>query len=414
MNPEITPWKTTTSVYRKLRSIDTRIVALQGSAQCSKTISVLQNLGDIAIEEPRSVISVFGMTYDHLKRGALHDFKNLIETNPVFAFCIENPEAKEGAFILTNKSKIEFIALDKPEKALGAKRTHAFFNEANAISYEIYERIALRTTKRIFLDYNPTARFWVHDRVLPFKDTATSFISNFTHNEYCPEAAVQTLKGYYQKWKETGSPYWQNLWRVFGLGLTGIPEGVVFPHITIVSKFPDRSELKYFGYAIDWGFSQDPTAIIKCGINQQGEFVGQELFYHTGINAYSMDEIFSSLNILKNDPIVADSANPDAIDWLQKKGWNIFPADKPAGSVKQGIELLNQIGINIVQGSENLIKEQAAYVYKTKMGIIDKDEPVDASNHAFDAIRYFARFAVLNKGVNPKKARKNERQAFVI
>lgn len=399
----VDPWEFKTSVYWKIKSVQKRVVVVQGGGQAGKTIGIEQVLGDIAIDEPGSIISVFGMTYDHLDRGALRDFKDLIYNNPAFRILLTNPDAKEGPFILKNRSLIEFIALDKPIKALGAKRTHAFFNEANAISYETYERIALRTSKRIFIDYNPTARFWVHDRVLPFKDTAQGFRVHFMHNEFCPPEAAATLKGYFLKWKETGSPYWENLWRVYGLGKTGIVEGVVFPKINILSKFPDKSELKNFGYAIDWGFSHDPTTLTKCGILKNGQFVGQELIYQTGIHASSFDELLPKYGITKSDPIIADSANMDGIVLLQKKGWNILPADKPPGSVKQGIELLNSSGINLVQGSENWIKEQGEYVYKTKLGIVDKNDPVDKSNHCWDGARYFARYAILGLGVNNKK-----------
>lgn len=413
MRAELSIWEKTTQVYHHLRRTKHRVVVAQGGGQSSKTISILQFLGDIAISEPRVTISIFGMTYDHLRRDAMRNFKNLIATNEAFAFFIENPEAKEGPFQFKNGSIIEFIALDNPVKALGAKREYSYFNEANAINYETYERIYLRTSKRVFIDYNPTAQFWVHERVLPFKDVAYGFISTFMDNDFCPPEAAATLKGYFLKWKQTGSEYWKNHWRVYGLGQTGVPEGVVFPDVKIIDKFPEIKELRHFGYAVDWGFAQDPTTVLKCGIKLNGEFVGQELFYETGINAYSFDELFPTLGLTKNDPIIADGANLDAIDWLAKRGWNIMPADKPPGSVRQGIELLNQIGINIVQGSENWIKEQGLYVYKTKMGAIDKDEPVDKSNHCWDAARYFAKFAVLNKGVNPRKVKTGKRKFYV-
>lgn len=407
-------WDKVTSVYYKLLTMTKRVIVVPGGGQAGKTIAVLQILGEYALNNPRSIISVFGMTYNHLETGALRQFRELIELNLSFSCFIVNPDLERGPYKFKNGSIIEFISLDKPGKALGAKRHVAFFNEANFISFETYTRVKLRTEKKIYIDFNPYSEFWVHGKVLPFKDECQGFVANYTHNEYAPPEAVAELIGYYKKWKETGSPYWRNQWLTLGLGETGIPEGVVFPHIEIVERFPDKSQLKHFGYGVDWGFTKDPTTVIKCGITLKGEFVGQELFYHTRINAYSMDDEFSRLVISKEDPIIADSANPDAINWLQKKGWNIMPADKPPGSVKQGIELLNEIGINIVQGSENWLNERSRYVYKTKMGVIDMNDPEDANNHCFDPAAYFCRFAIHNKGVNPKKMRKGEREAFVV
>ncbi|MBK9723379.1 MAG: hypothetical protein IPO78_17585 [Saprospiraceae bacterium] len=402
-------WDKKSSVYYKHKSITKKIAVAQGGGQAGKTIAILQVIIDYALENPKSITTVFGMTYDHLERGALRQFKELVDYNDKVKYFFENPESVRGPFKLKNKSIIEFIALDKPSKALGAKRDVSFLNEANEISYQTYRNISLRTTKRIHIDYNPIAEFWVHTKVLPFKNEAYGYIANFTHNEFAPPEAVEELKGYLIKWKETGSPYWRNQWLTMGLGETGIPEGVVFPHVTVIEKFPEKKDLKNFGYAVDWGFSQDPTTLIRCGVNLKGEFIGQEIIYETGLNAYSLDELFPKYGVLKTDPIIADSANPDAIDWLQKKGWNIFPADKPPGSLKSGIELLNKSGINIVQGSENFLQERAKYVYKTRLGVIDKDEPIDAWNHCFDPSRYFMRWAVHNKGVNPKKAPRGKR-----
>lgn len=404
-------WETLTSVYHYLKRYEQYdVIIAQGGTSSSKTISILQRLGDFAIMEPGCIISVIGQDLPNLKKGALRDFKALISQNPAFSFFISNPKAKEGPFEFTNGSLIEFVSFGSAQDAKSGKRDYSFFNEANGIPYEIYFEVEQRTKRRAYIDFNPTAQFWAHTEVLP-QPNAHGFISTFMDNEHCPEKIRAKIKSYFHKWKQTGQSYWENKWRVYGLGLTGIVEGMVYQDWKVIDRFPDKKELSNFGYHLDWGFANDPLALARCG-NRKGTgcYVGQELIYETGLNAYSLDELFPTLGILKSEPIVADSSNLDAIDWLAKKGWNIVPADKPPGSVKQGIELTNQVGIEVVQGSKNFIYELGNYVYKQRAGIFDKNQPTDKDNHLLDGMTYWNRYAILNKGVNPKKTKTAKRK----
>lgn len=411
MKVVIQKWRTKTSVYYHLKQEDHKhqIIVAQGGTASSKTVSICQRLGDLAVEHPRCTITVAGQDFPNLRRGALRDWKRLLMENPAFSCFLVNPESEHGPYKFKNGSEVEFAAYQTAQDAKSGKRQFLFINEANGIPFEIFFELEQRTTIRTYLDYNPTAKFWVHSEIVPL-DRAYSFISTFMDNEFCPEKIKAQIRGYFLKWKQTKQAYWENKWRVYGLGLTGIVEGVVYPEFDIIPAFPDISQLSNFGYALDWGFANDPMAISKCGnLKSNKRFVGQQLLYETGINAYALDELFPTLGINKPDPIVADSANRDAIDWLQKKGWNILPADKFPGSVKQGIELNNQLGISIVQGSNDYIYELGNYMYKVKAGLFDKNEPMDKDNHLLDAMAYWNRYAVLDRGVNPKKRARGQR-----
>lgn len=409
-------WDTCTSVYKYLKHDipeGTEIIVAQGGTSSSKTISILQILAEKAIQEPGAVITVVGQDLPNLKRGALRDFKSLINKSDPLKLFITNPKAKEGPFEFTNGSLVEFVSLGSAQDAKSGKREYAFFNEANGIPYDIFLEIEQRIKKLTFIDYNPTAKFWVHTEVLPLPKVH-GFISTFMHNEYIDPKTVSRIKSYYTKWKQTGQEYWRNKWLVYGLGKTGIVDGIVFPEWDVIDQFPELSQLSNFGYGLDFGFANDPMAIVKCGnLKGSNRFIGQEILYETGINAYSLDELFPQLGINKTDPIVADSANLDAIDWLAKKGWNIIPADKPPGSIKQGIELVNQLGISVVRGSRNFIHELGSYVYKTRAGLLDKNVPVDKDNHLLDAMRMWNRFALLTKGVNPRKTKTAKRKFYL-
>lgn len=404
-------WRNCTSVYHTLRRIKGfEIIVAQGGSSSSKTVSINQRLVDLAIDDKGSITTIVGQDFPNLRRGALRDFKFLISASPAFAQMLQNPESDHGPYKFKNGSIIEFASYQNPQDAKSGKRDYLFVNEANGITYEIFLELEQRTKKLTFIDYNPTAKFWVHTEVWPLA-RCYAFISTFMDNEFCPDKIKAQIKSYFTKWKETGQAYWKNKWTVYGLGKTGIVEGVVFPDWKIIESFPDKSQLDHFGYVVDFGFANDPMAIARCG-NRKGSkrYVGQELLYETGINAYSLDEIFPTLGITKQDPIVADSANMDAIDWLAKRGWNIMPADKPPGSIKQGIELVQQIGIEIVQGSSNFIMEFGNYIYKQKAGIFDKNTPVDKDNHLCDGMRMWCRYALLTKGVSNKKRQPGKRK----
>ena len=407
---EIKLFNTVTSVYRKLKQIDKSIVVLQGGTSSSKTVSILQHLSDIAVQEPGSDITVVGQDMPNLKRGALRDFQHLVKSNKPLAALLENPKALTGPYRFKNGSLIEFVSYDSPQDAQSGKRDYLFVNEAIGINYEIFNTLEVKVKKQTFIDYNPSSKFWVHTEVLPDKEKAYGFISTFADNEYCPDKIRADIKSYFLKWKKTGQDYWANKWRVMGLGLTGIVEGLVFQEWKIIDSFPPKSELDYFGYGIDFGFANDPLAIGMNGVTKQKQLVTKQLLYETGINAYSLNELMPTLGITKDDPIIADSANLDAIDYLASKGWNIVPADKPPGSIKQGIELMKNAGILIVQGSVDFIQEFGSYMYKKRAGLFDKETPIDKDNHGIDQLRYFGRWAILHKGVNPRKVSNAKRK----
>lgn len=407
----IQKWRTKTSVYYHLRQKDKdfEIIVAQGGTASSKTVSICQRVGDLAVDHPGCTITITGQDFPNLRRGALRDWQRLISENPAFAFMIKNPSSEHGPYKFKNGSVVEFVTYQTAQDAKSGKRQYLFINEANGVPYEIFFELEQRTSVRTYIDYNPTAKFWAHTEVVPLK-RCYAFISSYTHNEFCPEKIKAQIKSYFVKWQQTGSLYWENKWKVYGLGQTGIVEGVVIKDWKVVEMFPDRSELSNFYYGLDWGFSNDPMALIKCG-NRKGNkrIVSQQLLYETGINAYTLDELFPKLGLTKFDPVIADSANMDAIVWLQKKGWNLIPAEKGPGSVKSGIELINQCGLDIVQGSNDIVYECGNYLYKSKIGVFDKNEPIDKDNHAIDAIRYGNRYAILGTGIQHRKTRSGTR-----
>ena len=174
-------------------------------------------------------------------------------------------------------------------------------------------------------------------------------------------------------------------------------EGVIFEN-WIEGNFDNYLS---HAYGQDFGFSVDPTTLIKCAINEKKKHIYlHEEFYSTHLNGKQMgtDDLYSvnsSRIYSQNDLIVADSQEGRTILDLQRMGLNIEECEKGPGSVKAGILALQDYQLIITSASTNIKKELNNYVWNDKKAGI----PIDDYNHAIDAIRYV--FRKLQTGGNP-------------
>ena len=149
---------------------------------------------------------------------------------------------------------------------------------------------------------------------------------------------------------------------------------------------------KRVAIGLDFGYSQDPTAAIRCGIVDNALYL-DELCYQTGM--------LSSDIIKKLRPyglkVIADSADPRLIQEIHNGGVKIYPVEKGAGSILAGIDKMQSMEIYVTERSYNLQRELRTYVWAK-----DKDgnyinEPEDANNHGVDGSRYFVLGELLGK-----------------
>lgn len=371
-----------TEVFDWMVQCDKRIMVLQGGTSSSKTFSALQMCIIWALQDAGSTITVVGQDIPNLRVGPLKDFRELLKTYNFMEDLFDGGNKTERVFRFKNGSTIEFNSYDDEQDAKSGKRDYLFVNEANGITYEMYTELKDRTFKKIILDYNPSGEFWVHKEVIPDTIDTQLFISNFTHNQFCPDTVIRELL----KYQKTDP--WR--WKVYGLGLLGEVEGLVFPRAKFVSEFPPINECKHFGYGLDFGFSNDPTTLTACGI-WGGELYVEEKIYEIGLLDPALDKKMRELGIDPWDTIVADSADPKTINSMkQTYGWRmITPAPKGPDSILRGISLVKQYPINIVNTSVNLEAERMNYKYKKVDGKFI-NIPIDKYNHSWDGIRYWA------------------------
>jgi phage terminase large subunit len=289
-----------------------------------------------------------------------------------------------------NGSYIEFFSVDQPDKLRGARRNVFYVNECNNVDFDSYYQLAIRTSGEIWLDYNPSSLFWVDREIINQEDV--DFITlTYLDNEALSETIVKEIESAKEKAKT--SSYWANWWQVYGLGQTGSLEGVCIPDWQEINL---PTEARLLCYGMDWGYSNDPTSLIAM-YKYNDVYIFDELIYQKGLLNSDISNLLKTNNV--NDIIYADSAEPKSIAELNSYGHNVLPVSKGRDSIVYGLNLINQNKVYVTSRSKNLINELRNYTW-----MIDKqgnklNKPIDAYNHAIDAMRY----AMTSQLENPHK-----------
>lgn len=370
-----------TTAINKILQLKKFCRGVQGGSSAGKTYAILPIFIDIATKVPLSEMSVVAESIPHLKRGAMKDFKKImVETGRFFD---DRWNATDFKYTFGNGSQIEFFSADNDAKLRGARRDWLYMNEANNMNFYSYTELASRTKKGVYLDWNPTNPFWFHDELI--NDSDVDFlIINYLDNEACPESALNFINKAKQK-ADAGSGFWNNWYRVYGLGEIGSLEGVVFNNWTQCDAIPKEAE--FISYGLDWGFTNDPTSLIAA-YRYEGKIYVDELLYQTQLTNSDIVAKLKQLGVTHSQCIVADSAEPKSIQDLTNAGFYVEPAKKGPDSIKASIDRLQQYEIVITKNSLNLIKELRQYKWAKDREGKALNAPEDVMNHAIDCLRY--------------------------
>src|SRR5690606_6214786 len=123
-----------------------------------------------------------------------------------------------------------------------------YINEANNVTFEAYNQLAIRTSEDIYIDFNPSGEFWVHTDLVGDEDVE-EIVLTYKDNEGLPETIVKDIES--KKEKAKVSSYWDNWWNVYGLGKMGKLDGVIFENWQIIDIIPKDATL--VGYGMDFG-----------------------------------------------------------------------------------------------------------------------------------------------------------------
>ena len=358
------------------RGVDSR-----GGTRSTKTYSALQFLVFLAVGLARKlVISVVSETLPHLKKGAIRDFERILQDEGIIGGSLRDDarwNATDCFFTFASGTIIEFFSADAPGKVHGPSRDILFINEGQNIRWETANQLLIRTREFVIVDYNPTHEFWAHTELAPdprFKQ----IVSTYKDNRFLTQAQIEDI----EKGKKNA-----NWWRVYGLGLTGQLEGVIY-QFEQIDRMPDSPGLVRIG-GLDYGFTNSKTAgvDILADVRRKKLYL-DEMFYGSGMHNF---DIIASLNAhgfpKKGPRLYADCAEPKANSEIKLAGFNVWPSDKGKEITFQ-ISFIQGWEIYVTKTSTNIIHEFRNYLWDTDRDGNRLNHPIKDYDHAMDAFRY--------------------------
>lgn len=258
---------------------------------------------------------------------------------------------------------------------------------------ETFDKIDMSIRKKgkkniVILILNPaTKEHWIYKRFFEEKGVSGGFNGvkdnvTYIHTDYrdnIKNLSESFLDRIYQI-RDTKPEKYKHI--VLG-GWLDKAEGVIFENW----RFGDFPQNVDYGFGLDFGFSLDPDALCRVHIDKKRKkiYLKEEL-YKNGIGSDRLAEILQFK--CGNKQIIADSAEGRLISDLRAKGLNIIPCKKGAGSIVEGIKIMQNYELIVDPSSTNIAKELNNYVWDDKKS----EKPIDAYNHQIDSIRYYVAF----------------------
>lgn len=293
----------------------------------------------------------------------------------------------------SNGSWVEFFSTDSEQKIRGRKRDILYCNEANELKFIEWQQLKMRTTRFSIVDYNPSfsEEHWLCD--LNKEKRTYHFISTYLDNPFLEQTIVDEIESLSDKNK--------SLWQIYGLGLQAQIEGLIFKDITLIDEIDPY--IKKRGKGMDFGFTNDPTAIIDCVLDGSNLYLDEQCYKTKMLTGDIIEELKGC-----EQRIMSESADPRLIQEIANAGILIYPVEKGAGSIMAGITYMLGLKIHVTKRSYNLLKEFKNYTY-----LQDKDgrwinQPIDKYNHGIDAVRYWILGEILGKIIIAKDIDKDD------
>jgi phage terminase large subunit len=374
-------------IFEVLRNCVADICILQGGTDSGKTHTAIQYLFFVACftkaPETDPIITVLNESVPNSKKGAYRTAKGIYDNNPELQLYVK--EWREGDRIVIFKSGwiMEFLGATDEQNAKQGKRQYLFVNEANGISWLIFWQMAKRTRIRTIIDYNPSAPFWAHEKLIGTHPESNDLgatvqlnISDHRHNPFLSEQDHRKTEGIQDA----------ELFKVYARGLTGNLTGIIFPTWKEIRDvdFPWQEPM-FAGQ--DFGYTNDPSAGIRMARIANKIFL-HELCYTPGLTPRQLGSLYSANGFKEDHPIYCEH-DTEIIRALRQLDFLALPARKGPNSIKAGILKVNEYEVYFTASSKNINMERKKYMWvKNPDTGKPTNAPTEVDNHLMDATRY--------------------------
>ncbi len=384
------------------------VFVLEGGSRSSKTHSIIQFWIKWAwINKGRNTrVAVARLKGTWLSATVMKDFIDILT-----GYGLYNPRDhnRTNKIIKLFDTEFWFVGLDDPQKIHGFASDAFWINEAVEAQFDDYAQLMQRCTGFAILDYNPSfEEHWIFDKILK---RPKSFYNHSTmlDNQFISQNAKEQILSYEPTEENFANGTADDRkWKIYGLGQRASLEGLVFEfgvHWDIVKDVPEWAK-KTHRWGLDFGFTNDVTAIPDAyWTGSTNEVWLDELCYRTKMLNTDIGDILKE-NDLKGIRGWADSSAPKDIEEIYRMGFDVVGADKPPGSVNNGLDIMKRHKIHITERSLNFIKEWRNYTYIQDKNGIWLNKPTEKNNHAMDATRYIFFMEKSQKRVQEKSLTK--------
>lgn len=357
---------------------------LEGGSGSGKTFDLIQFLLIYSQQNynKNKDVLIFRQTFADLRKTVLKDFEKVLRMYDIFNDNDFHRSSPVSYKFLGNI--FYFTGLDSMGSH-GERHDVIWGNEGMELNFEAWKQLNQRCNEAFFVDYNPSfTDHWIFRNIITRPDTKF-FKSTLLDNSFLPEGQRQEILSYQPTAENikngTADDY---MWKVYGLGERAAPKGAIFPHVNWIDEMPQGD---YF-YGLDFGFTNDPTALTKLCLQGNDLFI--ELMLYEPIDASNiLVDALRNLGLKGNELITADTSDKyndsEMVKDLKNFHFNIKKTSKAKG-ILHSIGLLKKHKINIVY-NVNAKREQENYKWREVNGM-NVNEPVDKFNHMWDSVRY--------------------------
>lgn len=360
-----------------------RYISSCGGTRSGKTYSILQTFILALVEEvnkgkPASINSVVSESMPHLQRGAIRDFKQIMEVEGLWEDARWNET--QHTYSWSNGSILEFFSVDNAGKVHGSARDRLMINESQNIPYDIARQLFVRTRGLIVCDYNPTHSFWLNE-IVEARSNCITLHSTYKDNEFLSPEQIQEIED-----AGKNDPNWA---KVYIEGKIGTLDGLIYD-FELCDSLPVKEEMDHLVeiQGIDFGFTNDPTARVQVIADPRKKVLCvRQRTYKTHMQNRHIIQDLQEDGVGNRVEIYADCAEPKSIADIKDAGFNVIPCDKSApvksDKLKFQLQWMQGWKLYVTKDSIDLIRELRNYVWAKDKDGNPLNEPIDKFNHCF-------------------------------